>query len=223
MFAKLFGKQNPAKREPDKIWQTRQLQYLGLLRFLESFNRQTTRVLLIAHFPETFRALSGLLATQSIPHQTYTTASEGFQLQELAAYQPAGRVSLALAAALPDAPTAPPRPTAVGNFTISVLVAEHHPLPSFDDHLTAFAASLPCPSTVCFHEALDGPLLRAYGGEQIVRLMTSLGIPDTEFVANPAIDRSIRAAQEKIARQVVNPVTTDSAEQWFELHLPQKN
>lgn len=223
MFAKLFGKQNPARREPDKIWQTRQLQYLGLLAFLESLNRQTTRVLLIAHFPETFRALSGLLATQSIPHQTYTTASEGFQLQELAAYQPVGRILLALAAALPDALTAPPRPTAAGDFTINVLVAAHHPLSSFDDRIPAFAASLPCPSTVCFHEALDGPLLRAYGGEQIARLMTSLGIPDTEFIANPTIDRSIRTAQEKIARQVPNPVTTDSAEQWFQLHLPQRN
>lgn len=223
MFAKLFGKQNPVKREPDKIWQTRQLQYLGLLRFLESHNRQTTRVLLIAHFPETFRALSGLLATQSIPYQTYTTASEGFQLQELSAYQPAGRVLLGLAAALPDALTAPSHPTAARNFTINVLVAEHHPLPSFDDRLTAFAASLPGPSTVCFHEALDGPLLRAHGGDQIARLMTSLGIPDTEFIANPTIDRSIRVAQEKIARQVANPITTDSAEQWFQLHLPQRN
>ena len=224
MFAKLFGKQNPVKREPDKIWQTRQLQYLGLLRFLESLNRQTTRVLLIAHFPETFRALSGLLAAQATPLKTYTTASEGFQLQELSAYQPAGRVSLALAAALPDTLTAPSRPTtAAGNFTINVLVAEHHPLPSFDDRITAFAASLPCRSTVCFHEALDGALLRSFGGEQIARLMTSLGLPDTEFIANPTIDRSIRAAQEKIARQVANPVTTDSAEQWFQLHLPQKN
>ena len=223
MFAKLFGKQNPVKREPDKIWQTRQHQYLGLLRFLEALNRQTTRLLLIAHFPETFRALSGLLAAQATPLKTYITASEGFQLQELSAYQPVGRILLALAAALPDAPTAPSHPTAAGDFTINVLVAEHHPLPSFDDRLTAFAASLPGPSTACFHEALDGPLLRAYGGDQIARLMTSLGIPDTEFIANPTIDRSIRTAQEKIARQVPNPVTTDSAEQWFQLHLPQKN
>lgn len=222
MFAKLFGKRNTVKREPDKIWQTRHLQYVGLLNFIESLNPQTTRVLLIAHFPATFRSLSGLLAAKTIPHNTYATASEGFQLREMSAYQPGGHLLLALAAALPDALATQPRPTAACDFMINLLVAEHHPLPTFDDRIAEFAASLPCPSQLCFHEALDGALLRAYGGDQIARLMSSLRIPDTEFIANPNVDRSIRTAQEKIARQIASPMATDSAEQWFQLHLPEK-
>jgi hypothetical protein len=113
MFANLFGKRNTVKREPDKIWHSRQLQYVGLLSFIESLNHQTMRVLLIAHFPTTFRALSGLLTTKTIPFKPYATAAEGFQLQELSTYQPTGHVLLALAAALPDALATQPRPPPV--------------------------------------------------------------------------------------------------------------
>ncbi|MFC1936290.1 hypothetical protein ACFLYP_01340 [Chloroflexota bacterium] len=219
---KLFGKRNNVRRELDKIWKTRQLEYAGLVSFIESLDEHRTRVLVIAHFPATLRALSDLLTAKTVAFNSYLTSSEGIRLRELSEYQFPGQILLAVAHALPYKLPSRPKPNISCDFEINLLVAEHHPLPSFDDRISEFAASLPCPSRVCFHDALDGALLSHFGGAQMAQLMTTLRTPDSEFISNSKIDRSIRRAQKKIARRVTNPMTADSAEQWFQMHLPNR-
>jgi hypothetical protein len=218
MLANLFGKRQTVKHEPAKIWKTRSLEFEGLLTFIDSLDPATTRVLVITHFADTFRALNDLFLSRGATFNTYPTAFEGERLHDLSEYQP-GCILLAPAQVLPENLLVTQTQTATCGFEINLLVAEHHPLPDFDDRILEFAASLPCPSRVCFHDALDGALLHHYGGDQIVHLMATLKMPDGECVSNALIDKSIRRAQEKIARRVSSPMTADSAEQWFQLHL----
>lgn len=219
MLANLFGKRKAVRREPDKIWKTRLLKFEGMLAVMESLDRAATRTLVITHFPDTFRSLNDLLVARGAAFEPYLTAFEGNRLRDLSEYQVAGRILLALASALPENFPARQDQTDPRDFEINVLVAEHHPLPGLDDRIVEFAASLPGPSRVGFHDSLDGALIHHYGGDQIARLMATLKMPDGECISNPLIDRSIRSAQEKIARRVSNPMTTDSAEEWFQLHL----
>jgi len=219
MLSNLFGKRKTVKHEPAKIWKTRALEFEGLLASIAALDPATNRVLIITHFADTLRALTDLCLSQGTTIKTYPTAFEGDRLRDPAEYQRADCVLLAPAHVLPDTLLAPPLQTEACGFEINLLVAEHHPLPAFDDRILEFAASLPCPSRVTFHDALDGALLRHYGGDQIAQLMATLKMPDGECVSNALIDKSIRKAQEKIARRVTNPMTADSAEQWFQLHL----
>ena len=219
MLANLFGKRKTVIHEPDQIWRTRSTEFEGLLAFIESLDPATTRALVITQFADTFRSLNDLCLSRGVAFTTYPTAFEGERLHDLSEYQVAGHILLAPAQALPENPLVTQTQPLGRDFEINVLVAEHHPLPDFDDRILEFAASLPCPSRVCFHDALDGALLRHYGGDQIAQIATTLKMPAGDCISSSFIDKSIRRAQEKIARRVSNPMTADSAEQWFQLHL----
>jgi len=219
MLSNLFGKRKTVKREPAQIWKTRSQEFEGLFAFCATLDPTTQRVLIITQFADTLRALHDVFLARGVAVRTYPTAFEGDRLRDPVEYQLTGGILLAPAHVLPDTLIAPAIQPSPCGFQINVLVAEHHPLPNFDDGIMEFAASLPCPCRVVFHDALDGALLRHYGGEQIAQLMATLKMPDTESVSNSLVDKSIRKAQEKIARRVTNPMTADSAEQWFQLHL----
>ncbi len=219
MLSNLFGKRKTVKREPAQIWKTRSLEFEGLLAFIASLDPATHRVLVVTQFADTFRTLNDLCLSQGVNVRTYPTAFEGNRLRDPVEYQLTDGILLAPAQVLPDTLLAPPIQPSPCGFQINVLVVEHHPLPAYDDRILEFAASLPCPCRVIFHDALDGALLRHYGGDQIAQIMATLKMPDNESVSSALVDKSIRKAQEKIARRVTNPMTADSAEQWFQLHL----
>ncbi len=214
------GKQIGVRREPDKIWKTRQQEFDGLLAWIGSLNKDVTRVLVVAHFPATFRDFADLLNSRAVAFESYTTPFEGSRLGDLSEYRLAGRVLLAQAQALPVGRRSRLNQITTCDLEVNVLVVEHHPLPSLDDRIAEFAAGLPCPSRLGFYESLDGPLMRQFGADQVAQLMTTLGLSDNECISSPMVDRTIRSAQQRIARRVSNPMSTDSAEQWFQQHLP---
>lgn len=222
MLGNLLGKRIAKKRAPDKIWRSRDLEFRGLLTFIASLDPTATRVLLVAHFSDTLRLLEQQLGAQNLNFRTYSTVFEGYRLHTLSEYQDPGCILLAHAHVLPERSSAPDRPAAPSSIGIYVLIAEHHPISHFDDHILEFAQGLPCLSHIGFHESLDGAFLRHYGGMDMVQLTTALQIPDDECISHSMIDKSIRHAQEKIGRQVTNPMTADSSEQWFQQNLPSR-
>ncbi len=220
MFVNTPRKQPGVTREPDKIWNTRLAEFNGLLAWIGSLNKDVSRALVVAHFPATFRAFADLLTSRAVAFESYSTPFEGSRLGDLSEYRLAGRILLALAQALPVKPPSRLNQITTRDLEINVLAVEHHPLPSLDDRLSEFAASLPCPSRLGFYDSLDGPLMRRFDGAQIAQLMARLGLSDNECISSPMVDRTIRSAQQRIARRVSNPMTTDSAEQWFQQNLP---
>lgn len=220
MREKLLGKTKTVKREPDKIWRSRDCEFKGLLAFITSLDRVTTRVLLIAQFMDTFHALEEQLTTQQLNYRTYPTIFEGRLLNTLSEYQSPEYVLLVYAPVLPDSSPIASVPAASWDFDVHVLIVEHHPLLSCDDHILGFVRQLPCRKYVVFHESLDGALLGHFGGMNISQLVTALQIPNNECISHRMIDRTIRQAQDKISRQVDNPIMADTAEQWFQYNLP---
>ncbi len=222
MLNNLLGKGKASlKRDPDKIWRSRELELKGLLTFIASLDPATTRVLLLAHFVDTLLLLEQRLTAQNLDFHIYFTRFEGNRLQTSAEYQDTGYILLALVDALPESSSLPKQAVTPGGIEVHVLVAEHHPLRGVDDRILEFASHLPFASTIAFHESLDGALMQYCGGAEVLQLMTTLQIPDDESISNSMIDKSIRRAQEKIRRKVTHPITADSGEQWFQQNLSQ--
>lgn len=217
MFDKLFRRPAAVQREADRVWKTQAAALEGLLTLVTALPPATTRVLLVAHFADTAHALEAVCAARGLACERYFTPLDGARLHTPAAYQPANRLHLALAEALPRTRLAPGQDW---GFELHLHVVEHHPLPAPDDQLLAFAAGLPGRTRVGFHASLESPLLQHYGGQQVIQLMNALHVPEHESLANPLIERSIRQAQEKVARQVPQPAPARSMAQWFQVNLP---
>ena len=216
MLEKLFSKRTSMKRNPDRIWRTRDGEFKGLLEFIGTLDRQTTRILLLAQFTDTFQDIEKQLKTKLLNYRAYTTIFEGHLLRTIEEYQSPDCILLARSLAIPERSPMAGYSNALWNFDIFIFVLEHHPLASYDDRIIRFAQSLPSRSRVCFYESLDGAFFRHHGGMKVSQLVTALGLPDSEYISNPMIDKTIRQSQEKILKRVVNPIITDTADQWFQ-------
>jgi hypothetical protein len=101
------------------------------------------------------------------------------------------------------------------------LFVEHHPLPSvervFLDVLDGVSKLKV--QRVRFFVGLDEPLMRAFGGDRIIGLMTQLGMKPDEVIQHPMVDRSIENAQKKLEKAAKNALSTRSVEEWFAQNL----
>ncbi|HEX2736490.1 MAG TPA: hypothetical protein VHM70_33035 [Polyangiaceae bacterium] len=73
---------------------------------------------------------------------------------------------------------------------------------------------------VRFFIGLDEPLMRAFDGDRIVKLMHTLGAPEDEKLSHPLIDKSIVGAQKKLDARAKVSVNANSDEEWFALNNP---
>ncbi len=96
-----------------------------------------------------------------------------------------------------------------------VLVSERHPLRSEDDRVTAWVGTAGIPK-VAFYLALDDALLRMFGGDKTRELLKRLGMKEEEAIEHPFIDRSLRNAQDKVAKKAAGRSTqARSAGEWL--------
>lgn len=65
---------------------------------------------------------------------------------------------------------------------------------------------------------MDEPLFMQFGGENIIRLMSHLGIQPHEEISHPSITRSISNAQKKIAKSLSRK-KAKSQQEWFDLNF----
>ena len=80
-----------------------------------------------------------------------------------------------------------------------VIFCEHYPV--YEKELAVFMDLQLKEVVIC--SSLDEPLFSLFGGEKITSLMKQLGMMDSESIEHPLISRSIRNAQEKIAKKLV--------------------
>jgi hypothetical protein len=101
------------------------------------------------------------------------------------------------------------------NGAIHCLVAEHYPLPYEDEKLIAQIGEISMAIPITFYCALDEPLFKMFGSDNIQKLMLQMGIQAEEAISHSFINKSIAKAQEKIAQKVKIDFKADSAEAWF--------
>ncbi len=67
--------------------------------------------------------------------------------------------------------------------------------------------------------SLDDPLLRRFGSDRLVEMMTKLGMKEEEIISHRLISRSILKAQQKIERSVTMEQSARDMDSWFRKNL----
>ncbi|MBK6730577.1 MAG: hypothetical protein IPG60_06270 [Bacteroidetes bacterium] len=95
------------------------------------------------------------------------------------------------------------------------VIIEHYPLEATEQILFSQNGL----QDVYVFSSMDEPLFMQFGGENIIRLMSHLGIQPHEEISHPSITRSISNAQKKIAKKVSLEKKAKSQQEWFDLNF----
>jgi len=212
-------KQPKFERDLDQIWISKEQMFKGIMAQIASFDPEQTRVILVAHFPSTFRHLETLLQSTSLAYEAYPTPLDAHRLATVREYEAPFKVMLAVASALPSEVREENTILEPSAIKVIFIVSGHHPLPAQDDVVINFAKKLPYNCWLTFHEALDSALMQFYGGDNIQQMMSSLKVPKSEPISSPTLDKVIRSAQKKLAKRATHHLMADSAEQWFQQNI----
>lgn len=93
-----------------------------------------------------------------------------------------------------------------------VVFVEHFPLP--EEEQRKFL-DLGLVEAVVF-SALDEPLFRAFGGENLIQLMQKMGMKEDEEIEHKMISASVKRAQEKIGKKAVLITAARSQADWLQ-------
>lgn len=102
------------------------------------------------------------------------------------------------------------------NPDIPMVLWGRHPRASVEDKTLA---GLPAVSLLIGMTSLDDALIQHFGGDKIKSLMGKLGHKEGEIIEHRMISVSIRKAQEDLDKKVENPISANSASEWFLLNL----
>jgi preprotein translocase subunit SecA len=201
----------PVIHNEDKVWfdEARKLEHL--CADVAASQQNGHRVLLLSHFEASLLNLAAALRAKEINHERFSSLNPA----ALCLYAP-GKVWVGAASAFQ---VASQLAAADKGSTLDIIVAEHHPMQSRDQHLVDAAAKLGCEAQLCFYFSLDDPVMKHFGTDSIKALFERLGIDKNECVSHHLINTAIRTAQEKIEGKVGKDVPTYSADDWFKYNL----
>jgi hypothetical protein len=211
-------KHHGVERDQDQVWISKEQKFKGILAQVTAFDPDKTRVVVVAHFPSTFRHLESLLQSNSLVYETYPTPLDAQRLATVIEYEAPFKVMLVMANALP-VEVRDKNAMFASALEINFVIAEHYPLPAQDDIVINFANKLPYNCKLTFHEAVDSALMQPYGGDNMQKMMYRLKLPENQPISITLIDKTIRRAQEKLAKRVTHHLMADSAEQWFQQNI----
>ncbi|MCK6473263.1 MAG: hypothetical protein L6R28_16080 [Planctomycetes bacterium] len=206
-FGRLFGLDGAPGSRPDVIWFSKAGKYGGLLRRMNQYAGQ--KVLLAAHFRATMLELAGC-------HEFFRSLPNPQSVEDLRAFlnlapdPDKAQVCAVDAALLQTWPEDNAPKTGRG----IVLGIERFPLRDADDALVVGARRLPLECEVEFHLSLDDTVLRIFIKDSVVEFLRSNSKPDQPMESN-MVSNSIKRAQERIRKNVVNETPCESVEAWL--------
>jgi hypothetical protein len=192
----------------DKVWFDSQRKFNGICAEVAAPKVQNT--LLLAHFPATLAKLESALRSAAIEFGQYSTSDYGSLCS-------IDRPVVTGLARVLQTDRAQPRNPSLG--LLQIIVVEHHPIFARDNYVIEVAERVQCQPTVCFHIALDDPLIQLFSGDRLVTLMKRIGADESESISHPFVTHAIRNAQEKIEKKVQRDLQAESIEDWIKYNL----
>ena len=101
------------------------------------------------------------------------------------------------------------------NPDIPMVLWGRHPLASVEDKALA---ALPKVQLLVGMTSLDDALIQHFGGDKVKSLMGKMGHKEGEILEHSMISASIRNAQQDLDKKVENPISANSASDWFLLN-----
>jgi GTPase SAR1 family protein len=102
-----------------------------------------------------------------------------------------------------------------------IVCGERYPLAAKENELTIRLRNERIDNEPEFYAALDDVFFMAFGGDGIAQMMKRMGLQETEMIESTMVDKSIRKAQEKLAKKVSIESQAHSAKEWFTRNVPQ--
>ena len=199
----------------DKVWFDGRRKLDGICRDVSEAVTAGSNALILAHFQSTLDAVEASLRARRIEYKSYLPLDFSSLCAGRHSFTAsnvwAGLASYFQARAL--------SPSEKSHSSLSILLAEHHPLASRDRAVMDAAGSVPCSAQVIFHSSLRDPILEHFGGDRLRSLMKQLGMDEHECISSPVISTAIRNAQEKIESKLEREMRTDSPEDWLKYNL----
>jgi hypothetical protein len=187
-----FKKTPKPKRQADQVFMSGAAKFLNLAKAVKQSLDNQTVVVLIYFFPQTGEDLKLVLQTFNLAFETSILVLSAANFESVV-----GRLK------------------SFTNRSIHCLVAEHYPLPEEDAKLIAQIGEISMDIPITFYCALDEPLFKMFGSDNIQKLMLQMGMQAEEAISHSLINKSIARAQAKIAQKVKIDFKADSAEAWF--------
>lgn len=184
----------------DRIWQTRQAKFAGILAAASQSltePNQPYAILLVAMFEDCLAELQQILDASHLD-QKRVMATLAEQLSERTV-QTSG---------LDDSQS------------ITIIVAERHPLKAHNTAIADFARTLPCRCRLVYHVSLEDAVIRSFAGEWVQSILQRLGMDATEAIESRMVGRRIQQAVAKIEDKAVSDLRAGSAEDWMQLNCP---
>jgi len=197
----------------DKVWFDSQRKFAGICNEVQQIKTQNRNVLLLTHFQSTLSLLEDALKPSGIDFSTFSIADSPL----LCSMEARGRVLVGLARSFQV--TSTKIPTSLSDVSFDVIVAEHYPTQTKDRMVVETAERLACSPSVCFHTSLDDPMMKLFGGDNLVSLMKRLGAEESAPISHSLVNSAIRNAQEKIEKKAQRDMQTESIEDWFRYNL----
>jgi preprotein translocase subunit SecA len=211
----------------DQVWWDQERKLKGICEQIAAFRAGGSQVLLLAHFEGTLATVESALRTHSIEIKRISQFDSAVLC--LPSLDSTGKVWSGLARSFQATRAGTPHVWGATRLRspvetpyqkpLQIIVTEHHPMRSKDEHLIESAATITCEAQLTVHIALDDPLLTHFGVRSIQNLYQRLGIDEETALSNPMITTAIRRAQEKIESQVPRDLPAWSIEDWFRHNL----
>jgi preprotein translocase subunit SecA len=200
------NRENVRKDLPDQVYKSVEGKYQAVVQTVKELHKSGRPVLLGTISIEKNEMVSQMLKQAGVPHELLNAKNHEREAQIISQAGRLGAVTLATNIAgrgvdilLGGNPVDPEEQAKVKKLGgLAVIGTERHESRRIDNQLRGRAGRQGDPGSSQFFLSLEDDLMRLFGGERVIKLMTTLGIPDDQPIEASMISRTIEAAQRKI-------------------------
>ena len=193
-----FGKSTESI--PFKVWKTRAEQLKGMGTEAMSAVRNGSDALVVTFFEARRAECRTFFQQKGIPFLEVTNGSPVDKTPSIYLLA-ADRIDVHVSTSLRDP---------------AILFYGLYPLPGREEEV---AAKFPDAKSKQSFSSLEDPLFKAFGMENIVTILESLGLKDGECIEHKFVDKAIANAQKKLGVKVRTENAASSEEEWFQKNI----
>ena len=181
----------------DVFWLQDSARVGGVIAAASQALQSGSHVLVVTHIPRRVEHMADAATRAGLALDGIPSPMTAVELSGRMRAQPAPCIFLTLASMLSPSlhRTESQRPQ-----NVIVLVADRYPLRTQDDAIVSFAESLHA-AQIVFHSCIKDPLFAVFRGDQTEKILRAMGMKDNDPLSHPMLARSVRRAQEKLAKR----------------------
>lgn len=215
----MFGFWKAKIKGSTHVWATGEACRAGFLGDVRARLGERCLVLVVTHFPDTHSQLDRALEEGGIPKVSLAQSGD-LDPRRLAASAGNGRVVMIPYPVIQlGAPFV--RAHAESSTRAAVLAPEIHPTAGRDEQVESFVRSLPFERSLDYYVSLDSPIMRVFGAERLMPIISRLGLAENERLEHPFLFDAVRKAQKRIGSVARGDQPAASVAEWFNLNAPQ--